>query len=76
VKSSRDEILSFVRVLALHHPEKIDVLITEGPPLIVEIHACREDIGDIMVKQHAIETICRSTAGLKEAQFVFKFFKV
>ena len=73
MKSARDEILSFVRVLALHHPEKVDVTVIEGTPVIVEIHADREDIADIMLKQHAIETICRS-AGLRKEQFSLIFF--
>jgi len=71
VKTEKDEILSFLRILA-KHPDQVRVTQIEGNPIVFEIMACKEDLADFASKDLAIQAIAKST-GLKKGRFVLKF---
>ena len=74
MKSVKDEILSFIQVLA-KYPDQVQVTRIEGNPVIFEIKACKEDLDDLVSKKKAIQVIAKST-GLLKGQFLFRFLEV
>ena len=71
MRSEKNEILTFIQVLA-NHPGQVKVRRIEGTPVIFEIRACKEDLADLESKEQAIQVIVKS-AGLKKERFVLKF---
>jgi predicted RNA-binding protein YlqC (UPF0109 family) len=73
MRPARDEIISFVKALALY-PDKVHVTRTEGNPVIFEIKVCKEDMVRFTKMQRAIQTIARSR-GLEGGQLILKFLE-
>lgn len=74
MRSASDEILNFIKVLA-NYPNQVQVTKIEGNPVIIEIKVAKDDFANIKSKEHAIMTICISTAGLKKGQCLLKIIE-
>jgi hypothetical protein len=66
MRSARDEIVSFVKVL-VKHPESVRVTQSTGTPVIFEIWVHKDDLADIRSMEIAIRAVCPE----RECQFKF-----
>jgi predicted RNA-binding protein YlqC (UPF0109 family) len=74
MQHAQDVIRSFVQIFS-NSPNQVEVTVQEDPK-VIEIQVCKEDLANIASKQHAIRTICSSSAGMKEGQFRLRFTAV